>query len=126
MIRDKRGQSVIHHDRIKLCRDRAIPLWMRKMRQAFLSTGSASADPTNLLDGDSDLNLDILYTDQVSDAISSGGHDQDQTSDAVNINDSIINVPQTVDTGIVNPPQVSVSRRKRPVKLPRYLQDFYT
>ena len=122
VVRDKRGESVIHHDRIKLCQDRAIPLWMRKMRQAFLSTGSASPDPTNLLDGDLDLNLDILYTDQVSDDISLGGQDQNKKSVAKKTG----NKSQTVDTGIVDPPPVSVSRRKRSVKLPRYLRDFYT
>ena len=35
-IRDRRGDKVVHHDRLRICNDRHIPLWMRKMRHQFL------------------------------------------------------------------------------------------
>ena len=35
-IRDRRGDKVVHHDRLQICDDRFVPLWMRKMRHQFL------------------------------------------------------------------------------------------
>jgi hypothetical protein len=104
-IRDKRGEYVIHHDRLKLCRDRTIPLWNR-----FLTTGSSLPDPTDLLDSDTDLNLDLLYRDEVMNAISSSPSLTDSQ-----VQDSALSVPL-----------VPVSRRSRPVRLPRYLRDYAT
>ena len=36
-IKDRKRQLVVHHDRLLLCADRFIPLWMRKLRNEFLS-----------------------------------------------------------------------------------------
>ena len=35
-IEGQRKTSVVHHDRLKICEDRAIPLWMRRKRHRFL------------------------------------------------------------------------------------------
>lgn len=34
-IRDRKGQSIIHHDRLKKCNDRDIPIWLRRLRHDF-------------------------------------------------------------------------------------------
>ena len=31
-VRDRRKEHVLHHDKLKLCEDRCIPLWLRKLR----------------------------------------------------------------------------------------------
>lgn len=31
-IKDRKGESVVHHDRLKRCDDREIPIWLRRMR----------------------------------------------------------------------------------------------
>ena len=31
-IRDRKGDSIIHHDRLKRCNDREIPLWLKRLR----------------------------------------------------------------------------------------------
>ena len=122
-IRDKRGESVIHHDRLKLCQDRAIPMWMRKMRQRFLSTGCPTPDPRNLLEGDSDLNLDLLFQDQVPVATSSGS----KTSVATSGKKVVKKQPASdADSGIVSIPPIVKSRRSRAIKQPRYLDDYST
>ena len=36
-IKDRKRQLVVHHDRLLLCVDHFIPLWMRKLRNEFLS-----------------------------------------------------------------------------------------
>ncbi|MEO1149251.1 MAG: hypothetical protein AAFY26_27425, partial [Cyanobacteria bacterium J06638_22] len=35
--RNGKGKQVVHHDRLKLCQDRAIPLWLRRERAEFLN-----------------------------------------------------------------------------------------
>ncbi len=35
-LRDRRRESVVHHDRLTLCEDRIIPLWMRRLRNQVL------------------------------------------------------------------------------------------
>ena len=35
-IEDLKRPSVIHHDRLRICKDRAIPLWMQRKRHHFL------------------------------------------------------------------------------------------
>ncbi|CAC5366980.1 unnamed protein product [Mytilus coruscus] len=44
-IKDRKGESVIHHDRLKRCNDREIPLWLRRMRHnLFYDTSFVHAD----------------------------------------------------------------------------------
>ncbi len=37
-VQGQKGDSVVHHDRLKICKDRVIPLWLRRRRHALLST----------------------------------------------------------------------------------------
>ena len=40
-IRDRKRDVVHHHDKLKLCQDRAIPLWIRKLRSRFFQEEEA-------------------------------------------------------------------------------------
>ncbi len=35
-VQDRKRESVVHHDRLKLCHDRSLPLWMRRLRHGLL------------------------------------------------------------------------------------------
>ena len=35
---ERKTQSIVHHDRLKLCQDRVIPLWLRRKRSELLDT----------------------------------------------------------------------------------------
>ena len=37
LVQDRKRQVVVHHDRLLLCNDRFIPMWMRKLRHQFLN-----------------------------------------------------------------------------------------
>jgi hypothetical protein len=37
VISDKKGDKVHHHDRLKLCLDRSIPLWVQRLRDSILT-----------------------------------------------------------------------------------------
>ncbi len=36
VVEDRKGRHVLHHDKLKLCRDRSIPFWLRKKRHLLL------------------------------------------------------------------------------------------
>ena len=37
MVQDRRRAYVIHHDQLKLCRDRVIPMWVRRKRHEMFN-----------------------------------------------------------------------------------------
>ena len=37
-IRDRKGDSWQHQDKLKPCRERVVPLWLRRARSQFLSS----------------------------------------------------------------------------------------
>lgn len=37
-IRDQKKEQVLHHDRLKLCKDRDIPMWLRRLRHRYFQT----------------------------------------------------------------------------------------
>ena len=50
-LRGQKKETVLHHDRLKLFRDRSAPVWMQRLRHRFLATGTAppvpKRDPTS-------------------------------------------------------------------------------
>ena len=47
-IKDRRREQVVHHDRLKLCHDSDIPLWVKRLRHAALGSDipvTLSGDP---------------------------------------------------------------------------------
>jgi hypothetical protein len=49
-VKDRKKEYILHHDRLKLCEDRNVPLWLRKMRH-------------NLLDLDTTIGYDASETE---------------------------------------------------------------
>ena len=41
LVQDKKCKFVAHHDRLLVCNDRVIPMWMRKLRHQFLELDDA-------------------------------------------------------------------------------------
>ena len=72
-VRSRKKEQVLHHDKLKICEDRAIPMWMRRLRHQILDLdttiaydeaeqedGSAQNGPK--VDGNTDsLGLDSLF-----------------------------------------------------------------
>jgi hypothetical protein len=56
--RRERDQFVLHHDRLKLCKDRDIPLWLQRKRAHILQNG-----PPPVMDLDESLHLESLWPD---------------------------------------------------------------
>ena len=47
-IKDRKGESVIHHDRLKRCEDREIPIWLRRMRHDLCKDASVTTTEENI------------------------------------------------------------------------------
>ena len=69
-IEGRKGSRVAHHDRLRICEDRVIPLWMRRKRHAFLNDGEADDEPiaagADLLSDVPDWQSGNLFSDDVS------------------------------------------------------------
>jgi hypothetical protein len=44
-LRDYRKSITLHHDRLKPCRDRVVPIWLRRLRRQLLNEGNDHAQP---------------------------------------------------------------------------------
>ena len=61
-VANQRKAYVIHHDRLKPCDDRNIPLWLSRMRNQALNNESREYEPPA---GDTeDMNLGWLFSDK--------------------------------------------------------------
>ena len=42
-VRSRKKEQVLHHDKLKICEDRAIPMWMRRLRHQILDLDTTIA-----------------------------------------------------------------------------------
>ena len=96
-VRDRKKESVIHHDRLKICKDRNFPLWLLRLRNKIMK-GTVQR---NIDRETEDLGLSHLFSesikgnsDSVSDALiqsqSCSGIDVDSSQDRGLVSDSLI------------------------------------
>jgi transposase InsO family protein len=68
-IRGRKGEETLHHDRLKICEDRQVPLWMRRLRHRYFELELST--PEDLGDGDGESELgsaaDLGQTDNAGD-----------------------------------------------------------
>jgi transposase InsO family protein len=142
--RRERDQFVLHHDRLKLCKDRDIPAWLQRKRAQILQNG-----PPPILDLDDSLHLESLWPDDSKDApdqtlLNSGGVLPDSTnsdsfmdlgSDPVGPGDPPSPPAESSDPSLppLHLPGMRSNRgpvpgrqrhMTRPTRLPTWLQDY--
>ena len=69
-IQDRKKQSVIHHNRLKHCEDRYIPLWLRKLRSEVLQLNESFDTSEVDFCLEPELNISDLFEDACADDIS--------------------------------------------------------
>ena len=104
VIQGRRRSKVVHHDRIKQCSDRDIPLWMTRMRNNFLA-GEEWVDDVEL--PEEGFNLDKLFGNHEVE------HVTDEDSDEVLDNENVVSATPKITT------------RGRRVKVPAHLSHDY-
>ena len=153
-VRSRRKDTVVHHDRMKLCNDRVIPIWVRRYldqvnpevapgnegdrsldhSDSEIAPGSKEDrffDQQNLLYDGSDLYLDQLFADLESEkSVENQIPAEDTNNDSMGIDNSVSinlagNDEQVSDVSQGDEPvTVARSRRSRAVKSPAYLKDY--
>ena len=125
-IEGQKKKKIIHHDKLKICRDRCIPLWIRRRRRELLSLDDTLPydEAEHSLLGDA--GLDTLFND--NEVVASDAHqnnasvnDTSLTLDG-NDNDPII----TSTPSPPSSPSTQVTRRGRKCKQSTWLRDYVT
>ena len=118
-IADRKKTYILHHDRLKPCLDRDIPLWLRRKRSNLLQgSGEFQGEP----------DTEPLYLDKLFEE-SSVANDR-SVNDHVSMDDSIKTneiLPETPDSSLDNAcfseplPSTRTGRERRK---PKYLVDY--
>lgn len=61
-IRGRRRTTVMHHDRLRLCEDRSVPLWVRRVRDEVLGNKTNDEEEVNTQEEEAPLNF--LFEDR--------------------------------------------------------------
>ena len=125
-IEGQKKKKIIHHDKLKICRDHCIPLWIRRRRQELLSLDDTLPydEAEHSLLGDA--GLDTLFDD--NEVVASAAHQN---------NASVNNIRPTLDGTDNDPiitstpsspssPSIQVTRRGQKCKQSTWLRDFVT
>lgn len=134
-LEDRKRTYVLHHDRLRYCDDRSIPLWIRRKRHQILDQTAALNDTIDLessripatqddqsqtadqyiqlplLADEDDFNLQSLF-------------DPNYTQDDVQPLVDLPSLEDEEDLGIQQLFDPVVTRHGRTVRRPRYLQDY--
>ena len=121
-VADKRKSFVLHHDRLKPCEDRSIPLWLRRKRSKILNDLDQE-DPKN----EEDFCLEWLFDnepDNTDVSMPEYCHEEVQSflDDPVSP-ESTLKIEQQLDSGD-QLPELQPSRSGRERRRPRHLQDY--
>ena len=129
-LETRKRKTVVHHDRLKLCHDRVLPIWLRRRRHELLNEEAPMAT-TDITDGDegddgldgietlfsqSDLNTaegNTPTSQTTEEEVSPVSQMTDYNSDEDSISDVNKLTKETPDRG---------SRRR--VRVPRRLRDY--
>ncbi len=109
-IRGRRKSQVVHHDRLKLCRDRFVPFWLKRIIHEFLRLDSQLESEEEDEEPVEVESFCKTFLDMVGNGVSQDScplEDSDEDEDSLGVD--------------LNP---RVTRRGRLVRRPKYLQDF--
>jgi hypothetical protein len=144
-IQGRRGKErrVIHHDRLKLCKDRDLPLWIHRDRKELLSSSNQESvyedmpsleslfpddeatNPSRPSDGISQMLLedpeDESSEDDTHEEVQTRGNDPSDTSVADDVSSQQLLLPGTRRN---DPNNAGPRRMTRPSRPPVWLKDY--
>ena len=119
VVQGRKKSWVLHHDRLKPCHDRVIPLWVRRKRQEILKLDETIAYDQDEFDiMDSPEGIGLLYSSDDSQLL-----DEPNSADQLSSDDSLIE-QEIVGTNVSAP--VITTRTGRKVKLNSQWKDYVT
>lgn len=111
VVKGRRKERVVHHDRLKVCRDREIPLWMMRMRNDFFKAEQQGEVWEREEDyGEETLGLEKLFQE----CVPTRGRREKETQ-----GDEIRDIPEVL------PEVPKITQRGRRVNKPSHLRNDY-
>ena len=128
-IAGRRRTQVLHHDRLRPCIDREVPLWIRRKRHQLLSIANLHDPMENPLSGEGEVLIrgDEEPEDILGDTIVGETLKDEQESVKLGNNVSAVvdlNESDQKDVQIVNQDTPRQSRAGRQIRWPSHLSDF--
>ncbi|CAC5401380.1 unnamed protein product [Mytilus coruscus] len=120
-IKGGKEEKTVHHDRLKRCNDRHIPLWIKRMRHELFNMDESL--PVELVEKSVDtLDETLPYTEECFNSLSSNMEQVDDNTFSKTKYD-IIEVETPQETNLQEVDSV-VTRKGRKVQKPSYLENF--
>ena len=131
LVQDKKRKFVAHHDRLLVCNDRFIPIWMRKLRHQFLELDDTLPYDESELN---ELNKFNSASEEIVPSLFSSEPVKAQAPVPFSSDTSVLSQSDTLvaDSGTDDDSRVvdgengiqPITRRGRKVNLPGHLRDF--
>ena len=151
-VKDRKGEYVVHHDRIKLCEDRGLPMWLKRLRHTVLEFDTMlpyEEDESDIPVVDNQTGLDDVHASlaelfKEGENRSSASEDELSSEVDTSLNNHHTVQEPSVEVSSAEAPTLSrgtsdfiieekvpetmdtdrVSRRGRTIKRPTYLADY--
>ena len=115
-VTGRKRTVVLHHDRLKPCCDRSIPLWLRRKRNQVLGKSIEGFEKVHNNLKIEDLHLDKLFTDDYQNA---------NHIEVRDVNTSVTH--DSVDSKVGQElPVPATTRSGRERRRPKHLEDYYS
>jgi hypothetical protein len=108
VVDQKERRSTLHHDKLKRCHDRELPLWIRRLRNKYFEEIESSSD------GDNEENT-LIGTEDILEDSSEADDTVTETNDQ-NIVDGIEKIQDSEST--------ATTRAGRKTKKPAHLEEY--
>ena len=119
-IENRKRGKVVHHDKLKRCNDRCIPLWIGRRRPELLSLDNTLPDDEEEHSILNDSCLDNLFDDDVIIDHHTDTQSHDVTDETNDISPSVDVLPAPTHQS------TQISRRGRQNKQSKWLSDYVT
>ena len=112
VVKGQRKERVVHHDRLKICRDRVIPTWMLRMRNEFFRKEQQEEEDSGIgeIHEEETLGLETLFQELIPKKVRDESGERSKL-----LKDSLLVIPEAA----------KVTQRGRVVKKPLHLKDDY-
>jgi hypothetical protein len=126
-IQGQKRSSVIHHDKLKPCNDRNIPLWVNRIRNEVLANDEEDegqmVEEKNLLYGDNTQDLGLINL------FNAGSQDNSKLVKSKNLHDNNESTTLAKHSNTENVPATTnlrTTRTGRQIVPPAYLKEYNT
>ena len=116
-IADRKKTYVLHHDRLKPCLDRDVPLWLRRKRSSLLQ---------GLNEDNGEPDTESFGLDKLFEECSVDGNDYISPDELDKLEENPLEIQDPLESNACFPDPLPPTRAGRERKRPQYLADYQT